>query len=141
MGLQARRTMAVLASKRGGRNNTMPTHPVDEPLRVIKTLRPLQPGTLKHMQRFGEALLCVRYRESKDRSMRHTTVELIVETNPTRSRGHDKQMVEVRIEWREATLRARAKALGAQLDKQTALWHMPFRAARILGLIDRIVPA
>jgi hypothetical protein len=118
----------------------MPTHPVNEPLRVTKTLRPLQPGTLKHMQRFGDALLCVRYRESEDGSVRHTTVELIVETGPTKSRHRNRQIVEVRIEWRETTLRARAKALGATLDKQTALWHMPFRAARILGLIDRIVP-
>jgi hypothetical protein len=119
----------------------MARHTPDEPLRVVKTLRPLQPGTLKLVQRFGEALLCVRYRQTDDRSLRYTTVELIIDTGPTKTRGRDKQMVDVRIEWRETTLRARAKTLGAQLDKQTALWHMPYRAARILGLIDRIPPA
>ena len=110
----------------------------DARLRVVKTLRPLQSGTLKLVQRYGEALICVRYRESHDRTTRYTTIELVVETGPAKSRGRDSEMVDIRIEWRETTLRARAKALGAKLDKHTALWRMPYRAARILGLTDRV---
>ena len=107
--------------------------------RVAKTLQPLQPGTLKLLARYGESLVCVRYREDPERSTRLTTVELVIETRATRGRGRDKQWVELKIEWRESTLRQRAKALGAVLDPETALWRMPYRAARILGLTDRIL--
>ena len=106
--------------------------------RVVKTLRPLQPGTLKLLQRFGSGLVCVRHREDTQRQTRYTTVEIVIDSAPRKNRQRDGQWVEVRIEWRESTLRARAKSLGARLDPQTALWRMPHRAARILGLIDRI---
>lgn len=122
-----------------GRIDRRATTPEPGPLRVVKTLQPLQPGTLKLVERYGESLLCVRHRQDASRTRRYTTVELIVESRTTRGRAADRRMVDVRIEWREATLRARAKALGAQLDPVTALWHMPFRAARILGLTERIV--
>ena len=108
--------------------------------RVVKTLRPLQPGTLKLMQRFGSSLVCVRHREDAKQQTRYTTVEIVIDSAPRKKRQRDGQWVELRIEWRESTLRARAKALGARLDPQTALWRMPHRAARILGLIDRIAP-
>ncbi len=111
----------------------------EEPLRVVKTLRPLQPGTLKLVERYGQALVCVRQREDAARTTRYLTVELIIDTGPARGRTKDRQWVDVRIEWRESTLRARAKSLGAKLDPVTALWQMPYRAARILGLIDRIL--
>lgn len=107
--------------------------------RVVKTLQPLQPGTLKLLERYGEALVCVRYREDHERTTRLTTIELIVDRRAARSTRLDRQWVELRIEWRESTLRQRAKALGAVLDTQTALWRMPYRAARILGLTHRII--
>ncbi len=106
---------------------------------MVKTLRPLQPGTLKLVERYGEGLICVRHREDADRMTRYVTVEIVIEAGPKRGRARDRGLVDVRIEWRETTLRARAKALGAVLDPGTALWRMPYRAARILGLIDRIL--
>ena len=91
----------------------MPYPGTSEPQRVVKTLRPMQPGTLKLVQRYGDALVCVRYREDAQRTTRYTTVELIIQASPVQRRGKDKQWVDVKIEWRESTLRARAKSLGA----------------------------
>ena len=68
-----------------------------EPCRVIKTLRPAQPGTLKRQRRYGGALLCVRYREDASDTTRHTTVELVVETAPVQRRLTDRTIVGVRI--------------------------------------------
>ena len=118
-----------------------PTAPLPERMRVTKTLRPMQPGTRKLVERYGDALVCVRHREGGVRTMRVVTVELVVETlTPTRRRGSGQgsAVVDVRIAWREVTLRAQAKALGAILDPITGLWRMTRRAAHTLGLTDCI---
>lgn len=47
--------------------------------RVTKTLWPQQPGTLKLLQRYGPALLCVRYRHDASHQRRYTTVEIVVD--------------------------------------------------------------
>jgi hypothetical protein len=50
-----------------------------DPLRVVKKLSPAQPGAIKLGRRYGDALLCVRYRHDNNNQYRYTTVELIVE--------------------------------------------------------------
>ena len=111
----------------------LPPQDASDAKRIVKTFKPLQPGTLKLVERYGAALVCTRHREDAAGTTRTVTVELVVETGATRRRLQDGQTVDVRIEWREATLRSRAKTLGATLDPATALWRMPYRAARILG--------
>jgi hypothetical protein len=44
------------------------------------TLAPGQNGTKKLLARYGDRLVCVRYRYDSERAVRHKTVELIVET-------------------------------------------------------------
>jgi hypothetical protein len=46
---------------------------------VIKTLRPGQPGTKRFVKKFGNRLVCVRYRVNQNRRVRSTTVELLVD--------------------------------------------------------------
>jgi len=46
------------------------------------SLTPGQNGTKKLLARYGELLVCVRYRYDAARKVRHKTVELIVETAP-----------------------------------------------------------
>ena len=46
------------------------------------TRRPGQAGTKKYIERYGEKLVCVRYRYDSANGRRHKTVELIVETVP-----------------------------------------------------------
>lgn len=117
-----------------------PSPSAEERPPVTKTLRPLQPGTLKFVQRYGSALVCVRYREDRAAGLRYTTVELVVDQAPLRHRRRDHDLVDVRIPWRETTLRARAKALGAVMDPSTGLWTLSRRAARLLNL-DEITAA
>jgi hypothetical protein len=113
-----------------------------EGLRVAKKLAPTQPGAIKLARRYGEALLCVRYRRSADGRQRLTTVELIVECVPVqsvRSGGRDSAVVGVRIGYHETDLRSRARDQGAAWDREAKLWRMTHRAARQLGLLDRVV--
>jgi hypothetical protein len=119
-------------------DGTVPSTERDDALRVSKKLAPTQPGAIKLARRFGDALLCVRYRRSANGSHRYTTVELIVECVPVNKPGAD-GIVGVRIGYEESQLRALAREHGATWDRAARLWRMPLRAAKRLGWTDRVV--
>ena len=53
----------------------------------MRTLKPGQPGTRQLYEKYGEDLVCVRYRYDKERMMCLKTVELVVDRklwNPTK---------------------------------------------------------
>lgn len=54
--------------------------------RVSKTLWPPQAGTKRLVQRYGEAVVCVRYRHDLKARMRYTTVEMVVDRGPVRGK-------------------------------------------------------
>ncbi len=81
------------------------------------SLAPGQNGTKKLLARYGDRLVCVRYRYDPERKLRHKTVELIVETAPwspnaRNSRRDPNDLVAVRIAYSESALRERIKAAG-----------------------------
>jgi len=49
---------------------------------VIKTLNAGTPGTRRYQRKFGDDLVCVRYRTDEAGRRRLTTVEIIVEQTP-----------------------------------------------------------
>ena len=51
-------------------------------MRSKRKLKPGEPGTQKFLQRYGDDLVCVRYRYDATTERRVTTVELIVESGP-----------------------------------------------------------
>lgn len=114
-------------------------------MEIRLTRRPGQAGTKKFIERYGEQLVCVRYRYDPDRGFRHKTVELIVETVPwtprrRRPRRRDEEMVAVRIGYGETDLRERAKRLGALWRPNHKLWEMRWLDAKHLGIADRVAP-
>jgi hypothetical protein len=54
------------------------------PGRVLLTLVPKQPGTLREYREYGRDLLAVRYRYDKRARHRVKTVELVIESIPWR---------------------------------------------------------
>lgn len=52
---------------------------------VRKKIAPQQPGAGRWAERFGQHLVCVRYRDDPDRQRRVVTVELLVDERPLRS--------------------------------------------------------
>ena len=109
---------------------------------VRLTRRPGQTGTKKLLKRFGERLVCVRYRYDAQNNCRRKTVELIVETVPwqsrvRRARRRDEEMIMVRIAYAETELRERAKRLGAIWRPHQRLWEMRWLDAKRLGISDR----
>lgn len=98
---------------------------------VLKTIWPEQAGAIKLARRFGETLVCVRYRQAADGRNRRTTVELVVEETPIRARW---VAVSLPHEIDTAELRARAQAHGAEWDSRRRVWVMPARVAKQLGI-------
>lgn len=127
--------------------------------RVIKKLHPGQPGSKKLHRRFGDALVCVRYRQDSARGMRYTTVELVVDQAPAvlvaprapvipaapttpaaPARAGREPMVLIRIGLDETGLREQVKARGARWDRTMKAWYMPGALARAMHLEERILP-
>jgi hypothetical protein len=107
--------------------------------RVAKRLAPHEPGAQKLTRRYGDALVCVRYRHDAARQHRYTTVELIVDDAPIAPRGRPDDVVAVRIDFDKSALRSCACARGATWDRNSKLWLMPRRLASALRLTDFIV--
>ena len=102
---------------------------------ATKRLRPGAPGTKRLLDRFGDALLCVRYRIDPESGRRLTTVELIVDERDGPPVGD----VRVRIGFGETELRQRVKDAGGAWDASKKLWRIKAASVRALGLQKRIV--
>ena len=113
-------------------------------LKDMKTqthLKPGQKGTKRLVEKYGDALLCVRYRYDKTRGVRLKTVELVVEErelNPS-ARFGDKDIVSITVAYSEKLLRENLKAAGARWDPQEKVWHVPYGLIRGTELEMRIV--
>ena len=103
---------------------------------VGKTMQVDTPGAIKLTRKYGDALVCVRYRVSPDGSERITTVELEVDRAPVERKANP--VVAVKIYPSETKLTAMAKAKGARFNGKTRLWRMHQNDAHALGLGKRI---
>lgn len=101
---------------------------------VKRSLAPGAPGTRRLALLHGADLVCVRYRETADGTVRLTTVELVVER-----RLAPGCLVKVAVDWRERALLARLKAAGARWHARLECWIMTLRVARQLRVHSRIL--
>jgi hypothetical protein len=106
---------------------------------VGKTMQADARGAIKLSRKFGNTLICVRYRLSPDRKQRLTTVELEVERVAVRKKANP--LVAVKIYESERNLIAAATAKGAWFNADTRLWWMNQNAAHALRLGNRIARA
>ena len=106
-------------------------------LRVIKTLAPADRGAIELARRYGNALICVRHRTDPKGKVRHTTVELLINSEPIRPRTA--KMVYLQTQPHERALHSVIKTAGGFWDGKRQLWRLPSRVATILNLRDRVV--
>lgn len=102
--------------------------------RIVKKLAPTQPGALKLARRYGDDLVCVRYRLDSDGRHRYTTVEIVVDQAPTQSLRKEFVVVDVIIQPYDTVLQNKARALGAKWDSKARVWKMSKAKAFKLGL-------
>lgn len=106
-------------------------------MRTGSTLKPGARGTKKLCARYGDRLVCVRYRYDLQRRRRLKTVELIVDETDWEPRPE--VQVFVRIAYGEEQARRRVKWHGARWHPERRLWSLPYGTAKRLRLEHRIV--
>ena len=115
-------------------------------------LRPGQKGTHRLVQKYGERLVCVRYRYDYPNKTRYKTVELIIDAQPwepppphpqeTRAptrEVHYTRQVAVRIGYEEKDLQRQIKTVGGAWSRTEKVWYANEYYVRQIGLGDRIV--
>ncbi len=111
-------------------------------------LQPGQNGTKALVRKYGERLICVRYRYDAQTKQRHKTVELIEETVPWSPQGSREaslmqraadELVLVNIGFDERALREQARRAGGYWRPEEKAWSLSYGAAARLGLLERIV--
>jgi len=116
-------------------------------MEVKATLKPGQNGTKKLTDKYGQRLVCVRYRYDPAAGRRYTTVELIEQDAPwsigqVAAQDPDpvpSQRIGVRVEYWENDLREQVKAAGGIWRPRQKLWEMRYADVVALGLEARIV--
>ncbi len=112
------------------------------------TLRPGQKGTKGLAKKYGDRLVCVRYKYDQQTGRRYTTVELIEEetdwqSDPKATKTQEpirpQQLLGVRVEYWETDIRDKVKAAGGIWRPRHKLWEMRYEDVVALGLESRIV--
>lgn len=79
------------------------------------------------MNKYGDALVCVRFRYDASTGKRLKTVELIIEQSewvPPPSRFTDETIIPLRIDVTNLPIRNKAKAVGAKWSPEKQLWFV-----------------
>ncbi len=107
-----------------------------------RTLLPGQPGTKKYYKKYGDKLVCVRYKYDIYRNEKVKTIELIVDRQdwlPNVRKCPPNKIVNIKINYGEIELARKVKNLGGNWNRGKKLWQIPYRQVQILKLQDRIV--
>ena len=108
---------------------------------MYRRIKPDQPGAKKWTRKYGERLVCVRYRYDPEQEIKTKTVELIVEKSSWKPKNKTPphKIVRLRIEYGEKQLGLLVRAAGGRWNKEKKVWEIPCREVKALGLEDRIV--
>lgn len=98
-------------------------------MRTRLILKPGQPGTKKLTEKYGEALLCIRFKYDAETRQRLKTVELVVERTdwtPPPPRYTADTLVPLRIDAFDLQARTQAKAACGRWDPKKKLWFVKY---------------
>jgi hypothetical protein len=110
-------------------------------MEVKASLTPGQNGTKQFLKKYGDQLICVRYRYDKTRQKRFKTIEIIVDEQdwiPGVTFPVDKK-VPVRIGFEETELREQMKQAGGYWNPDKKAWILSYRKVLQMGLESRMV--
>jgi len=109
-------------------------------------LKPGENGTKRLLEKYGDRLICVRYRYDEEKKRRYKTIELVIEDkewhpkNGSPLQGHKpSEMLGIRIDYFEKELQAQVKQAGGIWRPRHKLWELPYVKIVELGLEERIV--
>jgi hypothetical protein len=111
--------------------------------KVKRTLVPSQKGTKKFVRRYGDRLVCVRYRDDAELQRKITTVEIVADErpwHPVPKRIPDDTWLSLNVEYGEVAIGKAVRAAGGRWYPRQKVWKLTYKAIVALGLTDRIVP-
>jgi hypothetical protein len=103
-----------------------------------RALAPCQKGANKFLERYGQQLVCFRYRYDEQQRKRSTTVEIIVEESGW-SPPEKPAIVGLRVDFQETELQRRVKQAGGRWNSAKRVWEIRYDQAVALGLKKQIV--
>ncbi len=110
-------------------------------MRTRLILRPGQRGTKQLVAKYGDSLICVRYRYDTQRQKRYKTIELIVsEVDWIPPAPAPDTIVAIRVAWGEADLGRAIKTAGGRWNRARQVWELRYDKVVALNLLDRLVP-
>jgi hypothetical protein len=105
-------------------------------------LKPGQKGTKALVEKYGDDLVCVRYRYDEASRTRIKTVELVLERKqlpPSAKNIKDETLVPVQIAYGEAELGRMARAAGGNWDPDVKLWYIKYGKIKGTTLEEHII--
>ena len=93
-----------------------------------------KPGTKKMVEKYGDDLVCIRYRYDFNKGVRYKTVELIVERGLWDADKHlvkQNKEVDVKVFYEEINLREAVKARGGIWNPERKTWKLSYKEERI----------
>ena len=105
-------------------------------------LKPGQKGTKALVEKYGEDLVCVRYRYDEASRTRIKTVELIVERkqlSPSVKKKTDEMLVPVQIAYGATKLGKMARSAGGEWDPDVKLWYIQYDKIKGTELEQHII--
>jgi len=110
-------------------------------MKIKATMLPGQNGTKELLRRYGDQLVCVRYRYDAARNKRLKTVELIVDEQdwvPGVNIRPDRPVL-LRIAYGESDLRERVKEAGGYWNPAKKAWVLASGKVLEMGLERRVI--
>jgi hypothetical protein len=115
--------------------------PIKGHMTTEKIIKPNQPGTKKWVEKYGENLICVRYRYDKTNCRMLKTVEIVVEAKAykkTTYRIPSNKLIPLKVEINDANLRRIVKNAGGKWHQKEKVWMLPYKEIIKLRLENKI---
>ena len=110
---------------------------------VEQTLIIGENGTKTLSKRYGDSLVCVRYRRCARTGARYKTVELKLRAYEApalhRADFYQRETVHLQISWEERELQPAIKQAGGRWEPEAKLWKVNGATVERLRLWDRVV--
>ena len=111
-------------------------------MKIKRIMRPGQPGTKKLLARYGDNLVCVRYRYYNEKMTMFKTIEIIIDRKPWQlaaKKAHKDEVMSLRIAYNDVNARNQVKAAGGTWDPKHKVWLLVKEKVMELGMTNRIV--
>ncbi|RPJ03956.1 MAG: hypothetical protein EHM28_14300 [Spirochaetaceae bacterium] len=107
-----------------------------------RILKPGQPGTRQELKKYGDKLLCVRYRVDPDNFLKYKTVEIIESVISNRMKRKSippNKKIDIRLNPYDSSIRKIVIQAGGHWDPKKRVWQLSYRQIINLGLEKYII--